>query len=98
MEDHISAIIDEIIHSHSLLAFFQTHDVDNVMDTAASMAAIRALDSIQSVTWDAVQEESASAPQMLTLLQVIEDGLSENCRLPSSYHGVSSFLRTLIYN
>ena len=50
LEDGISySLMDETALEHPLL-HLRTRDADDQMDTATSMAAVHALDSIQSIT------------------------------------------------
>lgn len=99
LEDDVSSLADEAAaYGHPLL-HLRTYDTDNHLDTVTSMAAVRALDSIQSVTWDAVREETISDPKMLTLVETIENGMPEHRKdCPASileYHPFRDHLSTV---
>ena len=56
------------------------------------------LDDIQAVTWDKVQEATASNPSMLKLLGMFEDGMPEHkSQLPPLLRQYHTFRKELLF-
>jgi len=77
-EDDISVIENDIAVERGILNSLRVHGDNTDTEASVIMAALSTLDSIQSVTWDKVREETSSDPAMLDLLNVIENGISDN--------------------
>jgi len=80
-QSDISVIKNDIASAaieHDILGSLRVHGDGTDIEASVVMAAVSTLDSIQSVTWNMVREETSSDPVMLDLLNAIQSGISDN--------------------
>jgi len=74
----LQCCMSNIMHCSIVMYGLRTYYSTKLIDDTVDVAAVSSIKTFQSVTWDRVRLATSSDPDMQTLLETIESGMSNN--------------------